>query len=57
MQFPNYVLRNMTYATESELIYVNENKSYLLLVMHIVVQNKFSSTTATITRQAMYVYT
>jgi hypothetical protein len=55
MQFPNYGLRNMGCVTESELICVNENESSLRLAMRIVVQNKVSSTTATITRQAMYV--
>jgi hypothetical protein len=57
MQFPNYGLRKMAYVTESELIYVNENESSLRLVMRIVVQNKVSSTTATITtgRQCTYI--
>lgn len=55
MQFPNYGLRNMDCVTESELICVNENESSLRLVMRIVLQNKVFSTTATITRQAIYI--
>jgi hypothetical protein len=53
MQFPNYGLRNMGCVTESELICVNGNESSLGLVMRIIVQNKVSSTTTSITRQAM----